>query len=453
MNAERGELRQEAVSRLRADAEAIFRAAVRAADPATAIARAFADPAHGLDGTVARARDVAVVAFGKAACAMAASCGDALVHRGAPWRGVAVTNRENRVDVRGFRVLVGGHPLPDSAGVRAAAEVARFVEPLAADDLLLVLISGGGSAILPSPADGLTLDDKLATTALLLGAGASIGELNTVRKHLSWLKGGGLAAQSGAGRVVALILSDVIGDDLSTIASGPTVGDPTTFADARDVLARRGVLDRVPSAVRERIAAGVRGELPETPKPGDATFARVANILAGSNTQSVDAAIAAARELGYDARVESRALVGEARAAGARFAVKLRDLAEPGAVAILAGGETTVTVRGRGRGGRNQELALAFALALDEVAGGPGGRAWAFLSAGTDGIDGPTDAAGAIVDPTTLARGRAHGVDASAALGDNDAYRFLAAAGDLLVTGATGTNVADLQVLLVARGE
>jgi hydroxypyruvate reductase len=295
-----------------------------------------------------------------------------------------------------------------------------------------------------------TLAEKVAVTDLLLRSGADIHELNTVRKHLSRLKGGGLAAAARPAAVEALILSDVIGDDPSTIASGLTAPDPTTFGDARAVLVRRGVWDRAPAAVRARIERGCRGEEPETPKPGDPIFARVANRIIGSNGLSLDAAAGKARDLGYGTAVASRALAGEAREAAASLLGRILDGPRAGETprAVLAGGETTVTIRGGGRGGRNQEMALAFALAAERS--GPRGS-WVFLSAGTDGRDGPTDAAGAVVDGSTLARGRRAGLDPRRALDDNDSYAFLDAAGALLRTGATGTNVADLQVFLEAR--
>jgi hydroxypyruvate reductase len=436
-------------SDLRADALAVFRAAVEAADPAALVARAIAlGPAGGVLVAGEEIRPPArlrVVAVGKAACRMARAAAAALPPGVCGGPGLAVTSRESEEAVAGFRVLVSGHPIPDAAGVRAAREVEAAVSGAAPGDGLLVLLSGGGSALLPAPAEGLTLEEKIAVTRLLLASGADIREINTVRKHLSRLKGGGLARRAQPAAVEALILSDVIGDDLSTIASGPTAPDPTTFADAVAILERRGVWERAPEAVRRRLERGARGEIEETPEAGDPAFARVVNRIIGSNSLSVEAALRSAVELGYGAAVATRALTGEARVAAALLA--RAPLPAPGSAgaAVLAGGETTVTMRGTGRGGRNQELALAFALEAERLGrDGP----WAFLSAGTDGIDGPTDAAGAIVDAGTLARGRERGLDPAAALAANDSYAFLDAAGHLLRTGATGTNVADLQVLL-----
>jgi hydroxypyruvate reductase len=433
------------IESLRAQAEQIFRAGVAAADPALAVRTALQD--EDLARRVMAAKNVRVLAIGKAACKMANAVSDHLGVIGVSWDGIVVVNRENRADVDGFRVLATGHPLPDADGVAAAAEVARFVSGARDVDLDIVLISGGGSAILPAPAEGLTLADKLATTDFLLACGAPIHEINTVRKHSSYLKGGGLARLSNAAHIETLILSDVVGDDLSTIASGPTVGDPTSFADARDILARRGIFDRVPESVRARLEAGIRGEIDETPEPGDAIFGRVSHRIVGSNGKSLDAAADESRRLGYHVEIISRELVGEAREVAQDLARQLEKNKLNSRVALLAGGETTVTLRGGGRGGRNQEMALAFARASRSLT--TDARAWAFASAGTDGIDGPTDAAGAIVDEGTVQRGVALTLDVDEHLSRNDSYTFLEASGDLLMTGATGTNVADLQVLLV----
>ncbi|MBI4603214.1 MAG: DUF4147 domain-containing protein [Planctomycetes bacterium] len=442
----------------RDDALAIFAAGLEAADPARAVRRSLR---IGLGGGAVTARDevvfpgrLRVVAVGKAACTMARAVAEMLPAEAFPGPGIAVVNDENALEVERFRVLRSGHPLPDERGAAASLEVERYVSGARREDGLLVLLSGGGSALLPAPAEGISLDEKTAVTRLLLRAGADIRELNTVRKHTSRLKGGGLAARAHPASVEALILSDVIGDDLSTIASGLTAPDPTTFQAAREVLERRGVWPHAPASVRGRIERGIRGEVPETPKPGAPIFGRVLNRIVSGNSLSLDAAARKAAELDYAVAIASRALVGEAREAALALGRAL-DEAEARAagrarpLALLAGGETTVTVRGRGTGGRNQELALAFALAMQ--ARGPR-ASWTLLSAGTDGRDGPTDAAGATVDAGTIARGVAAGLDPGRSLDDNDSYAFLDASGDLLRTGATGTNVADLQVLLVGAG-
>ena len=339
--------------------------------------------------------------------------------------------------------------MPDARGLAAAAEVEALARDLGRDDLLLVLLSGGASALLPSPAEGVTLEDKARTTALLLRAGATIHETNAVRKHLSWLKGGGLARAAAPARVVTLVLSDVVGDDLSTIASGPTVPDPTTFSDALVVLRRRGVLDDVPASVRARLQDGARGELPETPKPGEAVFRRVATRIVGSNRLSVEAAAREARRQGLRPLVLTTRLEGEAREAARVLVAVLRECVESARpvappLCLLAGGETTVTVRGDGQGGRNQELAVAAALALD---GFPVPAVVASLA--TDGVDGASDAAGGIADDTTVSRAAALGLaPATAFLAASDTRNYLGPLGDLVVTGPTGTNVVDLVILL-----
>jgi hydroxypyruvate reductase len=323
--------------------------------------------------------------------------------------------------------------------------VAERVANAEQGELVLVMISGGGSALLPFPAEGISLADKIATTDLLLACGASIDQINCVRKHLSRLKGGGLARLAAPADLHALILSDVMGDDPSAIASGPTVPDDTRFADAVAVLNDFGIWSKAPSSVRDYLEKGCRGEVAETPKSADPLFDKTGYTLVGSNRISVDATLRMARDLGYDALLYSDRLSGEASDAAERLVRHAARLHQQGLnrpTALLAGGETTVTLKGGGRGGCNQEMALAFALAAERESL-PGD--WVFLSGGTDGRDGPTDAAGGLVDPTTLSRIKS----AQALLDDNDSFRALSQSGDLLITGATGTNVADLQVVLL----
>jgi len=309
-----------------------------------------------------------------------------------------------------------------------------------ARDLIVFVVSGGGSALLPAPTPPVTLPEKQEVTRLLLAAGATIGELNAVRKHLSLLKGGQLARAAAPATIVALLLSDVIGDALDVIASGPTAPDPSTFRDALSVLTRRGVLDRVPPALKSRLEAGSLGEVAETPKPGDPLFTGVTNVVIGNNRLVVEAAADRARALGYAARVAADSVEGEARDVAVDLVTQGRALVPP--ACLIAGGETTVTVHGDGRGGRCQEFALAAAVTLearDDVV---------VLAGGTDGTDGPTDAAGGIVDAGTVARARAAGADAARALADNDAYSCLGAAGDLLMSGPTNTNLLDLYLVV-----
>ena len=332
--------------------------------------------------------------------------------------------------------------MPDARGLAASARLLALAQGAREDDLVLVLVSGGGSALTPAPAPPVTLAEKQEVTRLLLAVGATIGELNAVRKHLSRIKGGRLARAAWPATVLTLALSDVIGDPLDVIASGPTAPDPTTYGDALDVLQAHGVLDRTPVAARKRLEAGRRGEIEETPKPGDRLFSRVTNVVIGNNALVTGAAVAAAGRLGYQPHFLTGALQGEAREVARDLVAHARRLAPP--ACLIAAGETTVTVRGAGRGGRCQELALAAALDLR-----PGERL-TVLAAGTDGTDGPTDAAGAIVDATSVPRGAAAGADARRALDDNDAYAFLGASGDLLVTGPTNTNLLDLYLVLRA---
>jgi glycerate-2-kinase len=306
-----------------------------------------------------------------------------------------------------------------------------------------VLLSGGASSLLACPAGELTLEDLAATTRALLEAGAEIEQLNAVRKHLSAMAGGRLAQRTAARRVEVLAISDVPGDRLDVIGSGPFAADPTTYADALAVLAERGVLERVPARVRAHLEAGARGELDETPKPGDPALSRVHTTLLATNRDAVEVARDAAQRRGLGVRVVSNPLAGEAREAGRWLVALARRARASQPLCLVAGGETAVTVRGRGRGGRNQELALAAALALDR------GPATALLAAGTDGSDGPTDAAGAFADEGTVERGRRAGVDALAALAENDSYGFFAAEGGLWVTGPTRTNVMDLALVRV----
>jgi len=345
------------------------------------------------------------------------------------------------------------HPIPDEAGERAASEVEALARSLGKNDLLLVLLSGGASAMLPAPVSSVSLAEKAAVTSLLLRSGATIQELNTVRKHLSRLKGGGLARAAAPARVLTLVLSDVVGDDLSTIASGPTVPDPTTFEDALGVLEARGLLGSVPASVRAHLVAGSRGEAPETPKPGDALFRRVETKIIGNNRRCVEAAASRARRLGLRPLVLTTRLVGEAReVSGVLVSILWQcvESAQPAAppVCLLAGGETTVSVRGEGRGGRNQEIVVAAVEALSRFTSPA-----VVASLATDGLDGNSEAAGGIADEASAERARKLGLPpASAFLLESNSEGFLAPLGDLIVTGPTGTNVVDLTLLMAGNG-
>ncbi|MCK9395847.1 MAG: glycerate kinase [Methylobacter sp.] len=438
---------------IRQDALSIFRAGIAAADPYLAVKRYLVPE---LFGSYAK---VHLIAFGKAACAMAQAAQEIIPAGMLAGNGIAVTNYENATGVDNVDVIGAGHPLPDAAGLEGAKIIADRVRNAKENELVLALVSGGGSALIPYPAGQITLQEKIAATALLLASGATINQINCVRKHLSQLKGGGLVKMAAPAAVHALILSDVLGDDLSAIASGPTVADDTTYADAIEVFKAKGVWEQVPANVRQHLEQGKLGAIAETPKPGDDIFKacpghsrrNTGHTLIGSNAISVNAMLQAAQELGYETELYSDHLCGEARTVAAAIVARCVEGRLPkagalGEIALLAGGETTVALKGTGRGGRNQEMALAFAIAAEKRSL-PGN--WAFLSGGTDGLDGPTDAAGGIVDPNTIKRMIQAGVSPSELLENNDSYAALKASGDLVITGATGTNVADLQILLI----
>ncbi len=354
-----------------------------------------------------------------------------------------------------MQLTEAGHPVPDTAGMAGAERIVSLLTGLTERDLVIVLLSGGGSALLPLPVADVSLEDYRSLTDLLLRSGADITEINTVRKHCSRLQGGRLAELASPARVVSLILSDVVGSPLDAIASGPTVPDPTTFADAWAVLARYDLLERAPAPVIAHLRRGMSAELPDTPKPGDPLFARVHNVIIGDNASACRAAAARARDLGFHSLLLSSFIQGEAREVGRALAGLAQGIAAgqseiaPPACLVL-GGETTVTLKGQGRGGRNQELALAAGLALGSYAL-PDGVTAAVVSFGTDGTDGPTDAAGGVGADDTVGRAASLGLDLRAALAANDSYPSLAALRDLLVSGPTGTNVNDLMLVLCWR--
>jgi glycerate 2-kinase len=354
-------------------------------------------------------------------------------------------------------IVEAGHPLPDAAGQAGAQRLADLLTGLDGRDLIIVLLSGGGSALLPLPAEGITLADYQALTNVLLRCGADITEINILRKHCSQLQGGGLARLAAPAQMVTLILSDVVGNPLDAIASGPTVPDHSSFADAIALLRHYCILDQVPPGVLAHLERGTAGLIPDTPKPGDPLFERVCSVIIGDTARAARAAVAAASRLGYRSAVLSTFIQGEAREVGKVIAGLAQgvacdqsDFAPP--ACLVLGGETTVTVRGAGSGGRNQELVLAAAIALDTYPL-PSSVEVAIVSLATDGTDGPTDAAGGIATTDTITRGRALGLDARAALASNDSYHYLAALGDLVITGPTGTNVNDLALILVLENQ
>jgi hydroxypyruvate reductase len=427
----------------RAVLEAIFAAAIRDTQAGTRLRAVLAREGRTLrlaGRALPESARLVVVAVGKAAGAMALALEEVAGDRIAA--GLVVTKAGHGVRLRCCALREAGHPVPDARSAAAGREVLRLAEGARPDDVLLVLLSGGASALLTCPQPGLALEDLAATTALLLRAGAEIDELNAVRKHLTELSGGRLAARAASRSIEVCVVSDVLGDRLDVIGSGPCAPDPSTFADALGVLARRGVLERTPGGVRAHLEAGARGERPESPKPGDPVFARVRTTLLATPRDALAAAAREAAARGLRTVLVSAALRGEARDVGRRLAVLGRAVRADGAVCLLAGGETTVSVRGPGRGGRSQELCLGAALALD------GDPRVAVLAAGTDGSDGPTDAAGAFADGGSVVRGARLGLDAAACLARNDAHGFFAAEGGVVRTGPTGTNVLDLVLVL-----
>ncbi len=421
---------------LRRQALSIFRAALAAADPVDAVLRYLRNR------DFSRFRHVYVVGAGKAGASMALAAERVLGRR--ITAGLVNVKYGNTAKLRRIELNPCGHPLPDEPGVVGSTRIAEIAARAGDGDLVLCLISGGGSALLPLPAHPITLAEKQATTQLLLACGATIHEFNCVRKHLSRIKGGQLARLAAPAAVESLLLSDVIGDDLDVIGSGPTAPDASTFADAFALLEKYGLVQRVPATVRERLEQGARGELPETPKPGDRLFRGVRNVLVGNNRLALDAAAKRARALGFRTLVLSSEIQGETRDIARMHAAIAREIVSSSRpvkapACIVTGGETTVTLRGDGLGGRNQEFVLAAALDI------AGLRNVVVLSAGTDGSDGPTDAAGAIADGDTLRRNP----EARRYLDRNDSYHYFQSLNDLIVTGPTNTNVADVRILLV----
>jgi len=427
----------------------IFNESLLAVDPYKAVTMHFDIIRSGYES--GNFRRLILIGFGKAASQMSKAiedkAGDLLTG------GIIVTKYGHSVQgQRSSKIIVyeAGHPIPDQNGLRAAKEVMKLLRDADKETLIVCLISGGGSALLVAPYRHVTLADKQNVTGLLLRAGADIYELNTVRKHISAIKGGRLAEAAYPAAIISLILSDVVGDRLDMIASGPTAPDETTYGDAFNIIRKYKLEHRLPESVTEIISKGVAGLMPDTPKNGDPFFQRVRNIIIGSNEIAADAARKVSESMGYRTTVISTELDGEASiVAGelAKTAVDLKKRLNPQDKAcLIAGGETTVTVKGNGTGGRNTELALAFGMEIKGLSG------ITLLSAGTDGTDGPTDAAGAIVDGRSIAKAADAGIDAEEYLKNNDSYTFFKRIGDLLLTGPTGTNVMDLQIILLEGG-
>jgi glycerate 2-kinase len=464
---------------LRSDAEAIFRAGVTRVDP-----RPMVRDAISLDGSVLTVRTdgnsqnwdladfdhVMVLGFGKASARMALGLEDALGNR---INGGLIAVKHGHGELLGFMELIeASHPVPDESSALAARRILSLAKETDERTLVIILVSGGGSAILCAPwgeapwgeapwgdapwgddKHRISLADKAAVTSALLSCGADIREINTVRRHLSAVKGGRLAAALAPATVVSLVLSDVLGDELSSIASGPTVPDASCWADAMGVIERYGLESRIPEAAMQLLRYGLAGAVPDTPKPGDPLFDRVSNIILGSNRQAALAAVAKAEELGYRTLYLGSRVACEAREAALFYQGIAASCASQGEpvlppACIIGGGETTVTIRGGGKGGRNQEMALAFLCGLIDMDPTLSDRL-CFLSGGTDGNDGPTDAAGAFADTGLLASSRKSGLDPRKFLASNDSYHYFEQINGLLETGPTNTNVCDLQVTLI----
>lgn len=391
-------------------------------------------------------KKIFLIGTGKASASMAQAIerifGDRIT------KGIITTKYGHILPLEKTEWIECGHPLPDQKGLEGARKVQALLKESGPGDLVIFLLSGGGSALLPLPAEGITLEEKQQVTQFLLDCGADIKEINTIRKHISQIKGGWLARWAFPSAVIGLILSDVVGDPLDVIGSGPTVPDLSTFEEAWDILKKYDLIGRIPSSIRNHLLRGKEGKVEETPKPGEKTFEKVYNYLIGSNILALRAAETEASSLGLNTLILSSSIVGDTREA-ARFhaaiakEVILSGNPLPRPACIISGGETTVTVKGHGRGGRNQEFALAGALEINGL------EKVVLLSGGTDGTDGPTDASGAVADHTTVRRARAAGLDPKAHLEKNDAYPFFQRLGDLLITGPTHTNVMDVRILLV----
>jgi glycerate 2-kinase len=437
--------------KLRQDAEAIFRAGLNAVDSRDAVSKFMSreDCILTVDNSsydLADYKNVYVIGAGKASAAMARAVEEILGER--IKAGVINVKYDHTLPLDFITLNEAGHPVPDEAGLIGTQEIVELLEKTGEKDLVLCLISGGGSALLPFPAEGITLDEKRQLTQLLLDIGCNIQEMNVLRKHVSRVKGGRLARLAYPATLVTLILSDVIGDDLDSIASGPTVPDRSTYADCLRILKKYSVQDKVPEAILDHLKRGLEGAVRETPKVNDPAFIKTQNVIVASNSLALQAAKHKADELGYRSLVLSSSIEGEAKDVALDHVAIAKEIlrtdqpvSKP--ACVISGGETTVTIRGKGKGGRNQEFVLAAAIAIDGL------EKVVVLSGGTDGTDGPTDAAGAFADGTTITRAMNQGLDAQKYLQNNDSYSFFDPLGDLLKTGPTFTNVMDLRLVLV----
>ena len=444
------------LKKLREDALNIFNAGIKAVDPANAVKRYLTrqDDRLEIQGQtydLSKYENIYVIGMGKAAAAMAQAVEELIGDR--LKAGVLNVKYGHTVPLKIVRVNEAGHPVPDEAGLSGTRQIIDMLRQTGEKDLVFCLISGGGSALLPCPVEGVTLEDKQLVTKALLECGATIHEINALRKHISQVKGGRLATLAYPSTMISFILSDVIGDDLDSIASGPTVPDTSTFSDSLHILEKHKIKHKVPSAVIEFLEKGVRGDVEETPKADDPVFSQVQNVIIGSNIQAVTASRQKAEELGYNTLLLSTFIEGETKDVAKVHAAISREIINTGnpverPACVISGGETTVTIRGEGLGGRNQEFALAAGIDIDDL------KKVLILSGGTDGTDGPTDAAGAIADGTTMERARKLGLDAELYIRENNSYHFFKQLGDLIITGPTFTNVMESAVdYRILKGE
>jgi hydroxypyruvate reductase len=439
------------LSGLKKDARSIFHAGLDAVEPETAIYRSCKREADNLfigDKTydLSKYENIYLIGAGKAASPMAFAMETLLDDRLSG--GVAVVKYGHFSKSNRIKIIEAGHPVPDENGVKGAESIMQIAIQAGENDLVICLISGGGSALLPFPAPGITLEDKQETIKILLSCGAAINEINSIRKHLSGIKGGRLAQAAYPASFISLLLSDVVGDDLDVIASGPSVPDSSTYQDCMEIITRYGMIKKLPDSVLRHLQNGLAGLVPETPKPQDPVFSKTGNLIIGSNMDAIRSAKIKAQNLGYNTLILSSMIQGETREVArvhAAIAKEIRKTGQPLSppACILSGGETTVTLSGNGKGGRNQEFALAAAIDID------GHENIVIFSAGTDGTDGPTDAAGAVADSTTITRASGKRLHAFEYLSNNDAYHFFHSINDLVITGPTLTNVMDLRIILV----
>lgn len=440
------------LDKLKSDARTIFEAGLKAADPATAVKNHLkrqGDKLHlqGQEYDLRNYENIYVIGMGKAAASMAKAIEEIIGDR--LTSGIVNVKYGHTVVLDIVKTNEAAHPVPDEAGLTGTKEIIELLKKTGENDLVICLISGGGSALLPSPAGNLTLEDKQTITKSLLECGATIHEINSIRKQISSVKGGRLAELVYPSTLISLILSDVIGDDLDVIASGPTVPDTHTFHDCRNIIEKYKLGERTPKRVIDYIEMGCKGEIEDTPKAQSPIFKRTQNAIVGSNILAVSAAKEKAEELGYNSMILSTFIHGETEEVAKVHTAISKEIISSGnpvkkPACIISGGETTVTIEGKGYGGRNQEFVLAAALDIDGL------NNVVVLSGGTDGDDGPTDAAGAIADGTTIERASKSGLNAYEHLCENNSYNFFKPLGDLLITGPTNTNVMDLRVLLIS---